>query len=79
MQETLDEITKILRSRGVRKVPLMIKSDEDVITAVKVTSLDSIIISAFSRSFIDFSRILWPIAWFLSSRSQQSPVPILTS
>jgi len=35
-QETLAEINKILRSRGVRKLPLMIKGDEDVITAVKV-------------------------------------------
>jgi GTPase len=43
LEETLAEISKILKSRGVRKIPLYIKSEEDVVTALKNITADRMV------------------------------------
>jgi GTPase len=43
LQQTLSDITRILKMRGVNKMPLMIKTDDDFISAVKSIAADRIV------------------------------------
>jgi GTPase len=52
LKETLEELSKIIKAPGIRKIPLVIKSDKDVVTAAKSMGNDARIAPIFMVSSV---------------------------
>jgi GTPase len=52
LRQTLEELAKILKSAGIRKIPLVVKNDKDVMSCAKSMSNDARIAPIFTVSSV---------------------------